>query len=757
MKKIALFFLVLLFSAQLLADANQPFPSFFATKKAADQLNRMEKKLSSRGIVLQEALREVDKLELFQDEAENCVAKSREELVSLGEILKPSYLSKKYFMQQPEYRYIQEKKRFYTKHYSECRFFAYQSKELLRKYKVSIQELNTRNVLRLSTPVWEIKKSDIMASVRQLKAQKIMKVDNLSLSIFSIIVTILSLTIALFVALFVRSCCCKIMQKNSSLYPAFLSLVLIIRSFVIPLFILGALGLLVDVFIINKTVADLIYFPVYAPLYLVLLIALSKYLFMPLLNKKNTVNVSPMIGRRLYSLSVAMIVWGFIGYCLGSMFQKSGLNIQFVDFSRAIYISIFSIIGIWNIILFKARYFSGNNDKPMVQLVNIILALLFLGLALIVWFGFHGLTIFIVRGLALTLGSLLVTATVWVLINSLYNSISNSDGKARKQAASLFGVSVHRSFKEVFLLKLSCYVVFLASLILYLMGVWGVSTNVVDKAFLALTDGFNIAGIRIVPLRIVIALVVFSVVLLIGRFIAQSMARKERFNGEQDAQVAVKSILVYVFFAVALLIALFIVQVNFTGLAIIAGALSIGVGLGLQNIVNNFVSGVILLLEKPIKPGDRVIVGETEGFVKKIRLRATQITTLSKEDVIIPNAELISTQVTNYMFRDNLWRVVCPVGVAYGSDIDLVKTVLLDIASGNSSVIQEPPSEPIVLFKAFGDSSLQFELWCIIPDVNKKFRVLSELNYAIDNAFKQHGITIAFPQRDVHIKNSGRH
>ena len=177
-----------------------------------------------------------------------------------------------------------------------------------------------------------------------------------------------------------------------------------------------------------------------------------------------------------------------------------------------------------------------------------------------------------------------------------------------------------------------------------------------------------------------------------------------------------------------------------------------GIGLGLQSIVNNFLSGLILLIEQPIKPGDRIKIDGIEGFVKKVSIRSTQIITPSKEDIIIPNSDLITHHVTNYMFSDKYWRVNCPIGVAYGSDTDKVCEALMEVAIAHPEVVNTPLNKPVVLFRSFGDSALLFELWCLIKDVNRKYVVTSELNLAIDQAFRKNNISIAFPQQDVHIK-----
>jgi hypothetical protein len=168
-------------------------------------------------------------------------------------------------------------------------------------------------------------------------------------------------------------------------------------------------------------------------------------------------------------------------------------------------------------------------------------------------------------------------------------------------------------------------------------------------------------------------------------------------------------------------------------------------------IINDLKALASSQLEKSEKKIIYTIFDEFSVFAGD-QIRSTQITTLAKEDVIVPNSELISNQITNYMFRDRYWRVVCQVGVAYGSNVALVKEVLLTVAAKHPEVLQREGDKPAVLLRDFGSSSLVFELWCIIRDVNLKYVVASDLNFAIDEAFRQHQITIAFPQRDIHIK-----
>ena len=180
-----------------------------------------------------------------------------------------------------------------------------------------------------------------------------------------------------------------------------------------------------------------------------------------------------------------------------------------------------------------------------------------------------------------------------------------------------------------------------------------------------------------------------------------------------------------------------------------------GIGFGLQNIVNNFISGIILLFERPIRTGDWIVVGNTEGYVRKISIRSTQIETFDRADVIVPNSELISNQVTNWMLRDPWGRVIVPVGVAYGSDVEKVREVLLQAARSHPLVITEDirVGPPRVLFRGFGDSSLNFEIRFFIRNVDQRLSTQSDLNFAIEKGLREANIEIPFPQRDLHLRS----
>ena len=265
--------------------------------------------------------------------------------------------------------------------------------------------------------------------------------------------------------------------------------------------------------------------------------------------------------------------------------------------------------------------------------------------------------------------------------------------------------------------------------------------------------GFEIGGLTISLQAILIALGVFAVGLVLTRIIQRWLIRRTLLGREGDIGLreSLKTGVGYVGFILSAIAAISYLGIGFTNLAIVAGALSVGIGFGLQSIFNNFVSGLILLVERPIKVGDWIEVGAYQGTVKRISVRATEIETVHRDSVIVPNANLITDTVTNSMHNDRTCRVDLPVGVSYDTDVELLRKTLLDVAAANGAVLKSPA--PFVYFAGYGESSLDFELRAFLRNIGRRLSVSSELRFAIWFALKDVGIAMPFPQRDIHIKD----
>ncbi|MGA1869635.1 MAG: mechanosensitive ion channel family protein [bacterium] len=220
---------------------------------------------------------------------------------------------------------------------------------------------------------------------------------------------------------------------------------------------------------------------------------------------------------------------------------------------------------------------------------------------------------------------------------------------------------------------------------------------------------------------------------------------------EPGLQESITTISIYFFWAIGILFALHVFGLNTTSLTVVFGALGIGLGFGLQNIFNNFISGLILLFERPIQVGDALEIDGIWGTVKKINVRATVVQTYDNASFIIPNSDLITTKVTNWSFKDLKVRRKIVVGVAYGSDVELVKHTLLEVAAKTPKILKSPQSD--VLFSDFGDSALIFTLR-IWTNVDYALSVETDVRFEINRLFNERNIEIAFPQRDIHIRTT---
>ncbi len=264
--------------------------------------------------------------------------------------------------------------------------------------------------------------------------------------------------------------------------------------------------------------------------------------------------------------------------------------------------------------------------------------------------------------------------------------------------------------------------------------------------------GFQVGDITISLSSILLAVVVFAIGLGLTRFVTGWLDRRILTPTDMDAGVrnSLRTAAGYLAVIVVLLMAFAAAGVDFSNIALVAGALSVGIGFGLQSIVNNFVSGLILLAERPIKVGDWVQVAGGEGTVRKINVRSTEIETFDRCSIIVPNSSLISDTVSNWTHGDLMGRVRVMVGVSYDADPKQVEEILLTCAKSHPRALQFP--EATVLFKDFGASSLDFEVRVFIDDVNWVAFVGSDLRFEIHKALKEAGIEIPFPQRDVNVR-----
>lgn len=361
--------------------------------------------------------------------------------------------------------------------------------------------------------------------------------------------------------------------------------------------------------------------------------------------------------------------------------------------------------------------------------------------------GFHELSRYTIENIVLTTALFGVCTLLYAVVRGGVDALAATSGAEKPEGGRPADFSLAPVVFGVFLAIAAAPAVAL---------IWGVTEDDLLSTYRSIADGIHIGDFVFSPIDVVFFIVVLIIGVLITRTM-QSILRGTilpRTKLDEGARASLVSGFGYVGFPVAALAAVGAVGLDLSNIAIVAGALSVGIGFGLQNVVNNFVSGIILLIERPVKIGDWIVVGGEHGYVRKINVRSTEIQTFDRTTLIVPNSELISTTVTNYTHNDVIGRVIAPVGVAYGTDPRKVERILMQIARSNRLLRRYPP--PQVLFMGFGDSSLDFELRGILRDVNQILAAHSELNFEIARRFADEGIEIPFPQRDVNLRDIDR-
>ncbi|MFV2061478.1 MAG: mechanosensitive ion channel family protein, partial [Gammaproteobacteria bacterium] len=440
----------------------------------------------------------------------------------------------------------------------------------------------------------------------------------------------------------------------------------------------------------------------------------------------------------------------FLGYLLFSTLFFHDLSKAVLFMSRAIYGTILVLNLVWVIWLIGYFHKLGNR-----LIVKISLSLIFIAALSAEWMGYRNFSLYvleIVMGTLFLLGFYSVLSTV---ISEFMDNLEKGNNPTAIHVRNWFGVRKDQRIRGIIwirlIITLSMWLAFISLIII----IWQVPNAYIDLLLIKVIEGISIGSVKLVPIQILEAIVVFSSILLITSWLKRRLEKKwlPKTSIARSARESLSTISGYIGIMIAIIFALSFIGVDFSKLALVAGALSVGIGFGLQNVVNNFISGLILLFERPIKTGDWIVVAGTEGHVKRISIRSTHIQTFDRADVIIPNAEIISGTVTNWMLRDHSGRIRVPVGVAYGTNTELVRDLLLEVANNHSEVIKANSviADPVVLFMAFGDSSLEFEVRCHIYNIDNRRSIMSDLNFAIDKIFRENTISIPFPQRDIHI------
>jgi small-conductance mechanosensitive channel len=378
--------------------------------------------------------------------------------------------------------------------------------------------------------------------------------------------------------------------------------------------------------------------------------------------------------------------------------------------------------------------------------------LLVIGIAATLATGFIGLAAFLAGRFLIALGVLGALYVLLVFIDALFADVLNASSPRTKAVSNFFGLKPRSIELLGTLLSATLRILLILAVLLPLLGPWGIFAADFSGVVREATFGFRIGEMTISFSTIFTAFAIVLIGVLATRAVQRWLTTQflPRTTLDASLQNSVSTIFGYIGVIAALSVALAELGVDFQKITLVAGALSIGIGFGLQSVVSNFVSGLILLAERPIRVGDIINVKGEEGRVLRIHVRATEIETGDRANVIIPNSELITQVVKNRTHTDTFARVTVPVGVAYGSDVGKVRDILFDIAKKHPHVMQTPA--PTVFLTGFGESAINFELAWVVRNIGDGAGVKSDICFTILERFQAEGIDMPYPQRVIRIE-----
>jgi len=531
-------------------------------------------------------------------------------------------------------------------------------------------------------------------------------------------------------------------------------------STIIPTIAMTALaatvyGLLYSFAILRTDIAPVIFSLLTALVAVYFVSKLARGILAPKMPAWRLVNISNGGARVLYYLVVAMVIVNGLDYVGDQLSQSLGSPVVLTVFKGIISVLIMALILIGMALVKPMVAASGNPadpGQPWPRVISMTLLVAGIGLLATAALGYVGFARFAATQIVAT-GAILTTMYIGYL-----------SGKAISEPGAFAQTAVGRQVEDRFELghvaldQSGLGAGLLISLAVLLIGVplillqWGFQVQDIELWFYRFMTEIRIGGITISIVGILFGILLFLLGLLVTRWFQRWLDGSVMARGRMDTGVrnSIKTGVGYLGVAIAGLIGISAAGIDLSSLALVAGALSLGIGFGLQNIVSNFVSGLILLAERPFKVGDWVVTGSTEGFVKKISVRATEIETFSRQSIIVPNSELINAPVGNWTHRNSLGRIEVPVGVSYDADPRKVIEILTEVAQDQELVLNNPA--PVIYFAGFGDSSLDFEVKAHVADVLSGLAVRTELRLRIFERLKTEGIEIPFPQRDLNIK-----
>src|SRR3990167_6837234 len=538
--------IIIFLSAIGFAEKSESKKNHFSIHAANETLNNIQKKFPTKNSYA-EVDRYVQTLDALNDNAKQCVSDAESHLKIISGLVKSTQVDHITRLQRGDFKYLQEKQLIYEKQLSECQLFVYRSHETLKGYKDRLQAASTTQILKRSTPLWKMPDTSWTESIKTIDIDKVVSQSGVMLIsadqwIACLILIILLTIISFYMRLFLR----RAIENVDNTHLLWSALLTVLAQFIVPCAVLGLLSAFLNLMYQGIYPTPTLELISRATLIMFLCMAFVKYLFYPSASLPGLFLIAEPFGCLFYRRLVILFVMLLLSYIVTAVMREQILSIALVDIMRTLFLTVLCMMAMWIFSLWRHSPHANRLKRSTVVFFSAIFIVALLALLLTEWLGYHRLAMFVIVDLCLTAIFTVIAMSVFRLIDLLYQWLDDTQYFVSRKVHQIFGVKFNKKIHEFFIVKLAAYFVVLCLYIVFILKSWSISSVFVDSIIDGMTDGFKFAGLKIIPLRVVLALLSFSIVLLAGRFLAATIAKKHHFRGEEDTQIAISTITIYI-------------------------------------------------------------------------------------------------------------------------------------------------------------------------------------------------------------------
>ncbi len=699
------------------------------------QLNDLESQITKQKNSYLTLIRIQGQLDKMNKNATTCVADANEQIQKIDKIL--GYLSTGLNSTINQHNaFLVQEKAMNKQKLAECSFVSYRSEEIISLIKSKILTLELPISWTKSSSVWElIHNTPFITPVFSASALyqatglvTFSKTQYIEITLFVVFDLLMACLVFFFIA-----------RQKTFISETMKGLTILKHALSMTIILFGALLSLYFIFHAIAPTPGIVLLNAVFLCYL-LGIAVLKYLFLWLKESYTlTLLISTVLFRRTVVLCTVILL-GSAAFILMRGMHVSEQNIALLKVltTTAIMLSFFWLS--W--VLFSFNRIKNKYSFAVQRTMKLILAGLYILVTALFLAGYHSQALMIIPKLVITACMMILAFKLIRTVIRLQHAFDTNESPLAKKIHDKLGFKDNEISPELVVIRSLVFFVISMLTIMAFLQIWGTPDIYLDRIHSFMFQGITVFDITIIPVRIGRAFAMFFIIMLVGRFLSTYVMKSDAFNKEKHVQLTISTLVRYASFIIATVLALYVAGISFAGVAIAIGALMVGVGFGLQQIVSNFVAGLILLTNNVVRPGDFVLVDGTEGTVMKIRLLATEVRTTGSV-VLVPNSSLIVKSVTNYTYEGQVYYATLQILIEQMSDLKLAEKIILDVAAKNPRVINDEQNQPctgIKLFDARATMGVYLSMYFPIATASEQYGISTELIRAILDEFEAQSV-----------------